>query len=113
MSGIVQPIQQIPIGNSVAVTWKGMATDEGTVINDATVAFTLKDSSGVAVSGASAITMGYVAGTSGNYRGILSNTVTAGLTAGARYQIVITASTIYGQGQRYISCDAEYAGVNA
>jgi hypothetical protein len=64
-------------------------------INDATVTFTLKNSSSVAVSGASAVSMPYVSGTQGCYEGVLEDGVS--LTENATYYLEITAT---GSGDR-------------
>ena len=58
-------------------------------LNGATVTFTLKDSADAAVTGATTISMTYVSGSSGDYRGTLADTVS--LTADAKYTCEITA----------------------
>jgi hypothetical protein len=67
----------------------------GQFVNDATLTFTLKDSGGSAVSGASAISMIYVTGSKGCYRGVLEDGVS--LTENATYYLEITAT---GSGDR-------------
>jgi hypothetical protein len=59
-------------------------------VNNATVTFTLKDSSNVAVSGATGVSMSYVTGTKGVYEGVLEDGVS--LTEGATYYLEITAT---------------------
>lgn len=82
-----------------------------TFLNDATVTFTLKDSSNVAVSGASGVSMSYVTGTRGVYEGVLEDGVS--LTAGSTYYLEITAT---GSGDRVgfrrIQYEAEYRGAD-
>lgn len=58
-------------------------------INDATVTFVLKDSSNVAVSGASG-TCTYVSGSQGCYEGVLEDGVS--LTANSTYYLELTAA---------------------
>lgn len=53
---------------------KNISTDS--YINSATVTFTLKDSDGDSVTGATNISMSYVASSDGIYRGTLADTVT-------------------------------------
>ena len=62
----------------------------GAFINDATVTFTLKDSGGSAVSGATSVSMDYISGTRGCYIGVLEDGVS--LTADATYYLEITAT---------------------
>ncbi len=47
-------------------------------VNNATVTFTLKDSSGANVTGAVAVSMAYVTSSDGRYEGLVANTVTLG-----------------------------------
>jgi hypothetical protein len=82
-----------------------------TFINDATVTFTLKDSAGSAVSGASSISMSYVTGTRGVYEGVLEDGVS--LTAGSTYYLEITATGSSDRvGFRRIAYEAEYRGAD-
>lgn len=67
----------------------------GTFLNDATLTFTLKNSAGSAVSGASAVSMTYVTGTQGVYEGVLEDGVS--LTENSTYYLEITAT---GSGDR-------------
>lgn len=66
-------------------------SSSGAYVNDATVTMTLKDSSDVAVSGASALPMSYVTDSNGLYQGTLPNTLS--LTAGATYTLEISATS--------------------
>lgn len=63
----------------------------GAYVNDATVTMTLKDSTGSGVSGASSLTLGYVADSNGLYQGTIPYTVS--LTAGAVYTLEITGTS--------------------
>lgn len=67
----------------------------GAYVNDATMTFTLKNSAGTAVSGASAISMSYISGTEGCYSGVLEDGVS--LTENSTYYLEITAT---GSGDR-------------
>lgn len=97
------------IGNDMRVRWDAM-TDEltGDYINDATVTFTLKDSAGAAVAGASAIPMDYVASSNGRYQEKLSGAIA--LTDQARYFLEISASSSGRVGFRRLACKAQYLG---
>ena len=74
----------------------------GAYVNDATVTFTLKTAAGVAVSGATAIAMAYVAASNGKYQGTLESTVS--LTADASYTLEITASSSSRNGFVALDC---------
>jgi hypothetical protein len=81
-----------------------------TFINDATVAFALKDSSGNLVTSASG-SCAYVSGTRGVYEGILEDGVS--LTAGSTYYLEITATASSDRiGFRRIQYEAEYRGAD-
>lgn len=97
------------VGNDLRVRWDRM-TDEltGLYINDATVSFTLKDSTGIAVTGANAVSMPYVTSSNGRYQAKLAGTVS--LTNGARYYLEISASSAGRVGFRRIACTAQYLG---
>lgn len=78
-------------------------------INDATVTFTLKDSSNSAVSGANGISMSYITGTSGVYEGTLEDGVS--LTENSTYYLEITATASGDRvGFRRIQFVAQYHG---
>jgi len=81
----------------------------GQFIGDATVVFTLKNSAGSAVSGASAVSMSYISGTKGVYEGILEDGVS--LTENATYYLEITATASGDRvGFRRLSFQALYRG---
>lgn len=80
-------------------------------INDATVAFTLRDASLVAVTGATSISMSYVTGTKGVYEGTLEDGVS--LTENATYYLDITATASGDRvGFRRIQYTAVYHGAS-
>lgn len=83
----------------------------GCFVNNATVTFTLKDSGGSAVSGASSVSMSYIAGTRGCYVGVLEDGVS--LTADATYYLEITATASGDRvGFRRLTYTATYHGVS-
>ena len=83
----------IIIGADNDVYWDALRySKNGTYINDAVMKFSLYDSAGVVVSGASNLTMTYQASSNGDYVGVLPSSVTTGLTEGAAYEIVIVSS---------------------
>ncbi len=61
----------------------------GTYLNAATVTATLQDPDGSDVTGATNITLNYIAASNGNYEGTIESTVT--LTVGPGYLLVIDA----------------------
>lgn len=65
------------VDNTNAILLEGLHSEiDDAYINDATVTVTVKDSSGVAVTGASwPKTMTYVAASDGNYRAVLEDTI--------------------------------------
>lgn len=65
---------------------KNMVT--GAYINDATITATLYDSDDVAVTGASSISVAYVASSLGEYAGVFADTIS--LTEGDEYDAEIT-----------------------
>ncbi len=78
-------------------------------INNATLTFTLKDSSNVAVSGANGISMSYITGSKGVYEGTLEDGVS--LTENATYYLEITATASGDRvGFRRLSFVAVYHG---
>ena len=89
------------------IEYDGMrrASDE-TYINDATVTFTLKDSNGNAVTGATTVAMAYVSGSDGKYQGTLDSTVT--LTENAYYTVEFTATSGTLNDFRRLSVQAKY-----
>lgn len=79
-------------------------------VNDATVAFVLKNSAGSAVSGASG-SMTYVTGTQGVYEGVLEDGVS--LTDGSTYYLEITATGSSDRiGFRRFGFTAQYHGAD-
>lgn len=79
------------VDNDNEVVIKGLREGlTGTFINNASLTFTVYDLCEDAVSGGSSISMPYITGSNGNYRGILPGTV--GLSASTQYRVVITAS---------------------
>jgi hypothetical protein len=80
-------------------------------VNDATLTFTLKNSAGSAVSGASAVSMTYVSGTNGCYQGVLEDGVS--LTEGSTYYLEITATASSDRiGFRRLTYQAKYHGAD-
>ena len=80
-------------------------------VNDATMTFTLKNSAGSAVSGASAVSMTYVTGSQGCYRGVLEDGVS--LTENSTYYLEITATGSSDRiGFRRIEYTARYHGAD-
>lgn len=80
-------------------------------INNATITFTLKDSGGSAVSGASSVSMSYVTGTKGVYEGVLEDAVS--LTENSTYYLEITATASGDRvGFRRIPYTAVYHGAS-
>lgn len=110
---------QLHIGEDNIVFWGDRDTPgsglydrvSGAFINDAVMTFTLKNSAGVAVSGATAVTMDYITGTQGCYYGVLEDGVT--LTENATYYLEITAT---GSGDRVgfrrLEYQAKYHGAD-
>ncbi len=62
----------------------------GTTVNDAALTFSVYDATEDPLTGGQSISMPYVSGSNGNYRGILPGTV--GLTATTEYRVVVTGS---------------------
>lgn len=97
------------IGNDLRVRWDEMTdelSDPPVFVNDATVSFTLKDSAGLAVSGASGVSMPYVTGSDGRYQAKLSGAVS--LSAGSMYYLEISATATGRIGFRRIPARAQY-----
>lgn len=89
MSGI--ECGDLLIGNTNDVQIVGLQNnDDDSFINDATCVLELLDSSGNGVSGATNISMDYVAGSDGNYEGAIPHSVS--LTEDAEYTIHVTAT---------------------
>lgn len=84
---------EVYISNDNLVTLDDLqnATTSGN-INDATVTYTLKTTAGAVVdSAASSVSMAYVSGSSGKYRGTLADTVTTALTNNQIYHLFVDA----------------------
>lgn len=62
----------------------------GVYVSDASLTANVSDQNGSLVSGATSISVTFVSGSSGEYRGLIPSTVQ--LTAGTRYKIVVVAS---------------------
>lgn len=62
----------------------------GAYVSDASLTANVSDQNGSLVSGATSISVTFVSGSSGEYRGLIPSTVQ--LTAGTRYKIVVVAS---------------------
>jgi hypothetical protein len=80
------------VGSDNAIWLKGLRADDAldTYINDATVTFSLHTTQAAAVAGTGAIadtsgTASYITGSNGEYRGILDDAATVGLTVGTKY----------------------------
>jgi hypothetical protein len=78
----------------------------GAAINNATVTFTLKDSTGAVFGGLLNIAMPYVAASSGRYEGVIPNN--AALVLNSFYTIEVTAVSAAQQIFRKLSCIAKY-----
>ncbi len=79
------------IDNDSLVQVKSLrAQSDGVFINDAILVGTLFDSGGVAVTGAIAISLAYLAGSNGNYEAVIPGTIT--LVQDASYRFEITSS---------------------
>lgn len=98
------------VGEDMAIQMIGLRDAiTGSYVNDATMTYTLKTAAGVAVTGASAISMAYVAASDGNYRGTMDAAVSGTLTNETVYYLEITVS---GSVFRRIKCKAEYRGAS-
>lgn len=82
----------IPNNNAIDVFIRRLRTAAtGAEITNAVLVFTIYNSAGVAVTGASAVAMPYIGSASdpGHYRG---STAQLSLTEGSRYRIAVTSS---------------------
>lgn len=96
------------IGEDLAIQMTGLLNAiTNAYVNDATMTYTLKTAAGVAVTGASAVSMPYVAASSGNYRGTMDSSVSGTLTNDTVYYLEISVS---GSVFRRIACVAQYRG---
>lgn len=83
-------VAQLLIGNDTEIVIEALRlTADGSYVNDAVLTAAVT-ADGVAVTGASSISLEYQSGSNGNYRGIIPGTVS--LTAGADYVITVTSS---------------------
>jgi hypothetical protein len=100
-------IEVISIGSDNIVRLDALTNaSSGAYINNATVTFTLKDSTGAAV--LSNQSMSYVAASNGRYEGTIPNGTTATMTQNAQYTIEITATSGALVLFRKLSCIAKY-----
>jgi hypothetical protein len=67
-------------------------TRDDDFVNNGTVVATLYDSDGDSVAGAVALPMTYITDSDGKYRGSITDTVSAGLTAEAEYYLEVTGT---------------------
>jgi hypothetical protein len=96
----------INVNSDNLIRWDRMSlASTGAFVNDAAVTFTVKDASGVVVSGATGV-MSYVAASDGRYEGILESTVI--LILGGTYYLEVTATSGGANGFRRIECVAAY-----
>jgi len=101
---------QLGINENNLIEWDEMINPaDDTYVNDATVTFTLVDSSDVDVPSAIGLSMSYVAASDGKYQGTLPKAVAATLTQGAQYSLEVTATGTV-EGFRKIACKASYHG---
>jgi len=104
-------ILKLYIDSDNLIRWdKLVNAADGSYANAATMTFTLKTVAGVAVSGASAVSMPYVGNSNGRYQGILESSVS--LAVGYRYYLEVTVAQSGVNGFRRIQCIAQYRGDN-
>lgn len=84
------------VGSDNSIWLRGLQADDalGTYISTATVTFSLHTTQAAAIAGTGAIsdtsgTASYVTGSNGDYRGILDDAATVGLTIGTKYYLRI------------------------
>ena len=100
-------IEVISIGSDNIVRLDALTNaSSGAYINNATVTFSLLDSSGNII--LSNQTMTYVAASNGRYEGTLPNSTTSTMTQNAQYTIQITATSGALVLFRKLSCIAKY-----
>ena len=100
-------IEVISIGSDNIVRLDALTNaSSGANINNATVTFTLKDSSGAVVLNNQ--TMTYVAASNGRYEGTIPNGTTAAMAQNAQYSIEITATSGALVLFRKLACIAKY-----
>lgn len=100
---------ELHVGEDNLIEWLSMqdAADDS-YINDATVTATLKDPAGAAVTNASNISLSYVAGSNGDYQGVIPEN--AALVRRKEYFLEVTAVSAGRNGFRRIRCLADYHG---
>ncbi len=92
------------------IEWDGLKSPRtGAFVNGATMTFTLRDTDEVAIAGATAIPMSYIAGSDGKYQGTLQDTVALG-DPGTHYFCDITATSGGDVAYRRIPCVVQYKG---
>ena len=79
------------IGNDCEIVIDALRlSSDDSYVNDATLIYTLYDSTGAVVSSLSGVSVTYVAASNGDYRGVIPGTAT--LTENAAYRILVTSS---------------------
>lgn len=97
--------QYLYVGNDNEVMFGGVQDADGNFVSNATVSMTLADPASPTVNLlGSAVTLSYVTGSNGRYRGVIQSTVA--LVAGVTYDLVITA-TVAGDADTSIRISAE------
>ena len=100
-------IEVISIGSDNIVRLDALTNaSSGDYINNATVSFTLKDSTGTVI--LSNQTMSYVAASNGRYEGTVPNGTTTTMSQNTQYTIEITATSGSLVLFRRLSCIAKY-----
>jgi len=100
-------IEIISIGSDNIVRLDALTNaSSGAFINNATVTFTLKDSTGAVVLNNQ--TMSYLAASNGRYEGTIPNSTTGSMAQNAQYTIEITATSGALVLFRKLSCIAKY-----
>lgn len=103
-------MERILIGEDNVVYWLRLKDNTtGEYVDNATLRMTLKDGEGNAISGASNLTLAYIPGSNGDYRGTISASVAGTLINGVTYYLEVTA-TGGGTGFRRIPLLAAYHG---
>ena len=91
------------IGEDNNVYWRGLQREsDGEYVNDATVTFTVRNSQGIALTGAEDVTLVNVAGSDGDYIGVLDAGVP--LEERTHYLLELTALVGSSKGFRRIPC---------
>jgi hypothetical protein len=95
--------EQLNVNEPNDIVFEGLIDHDGAYINDATMTFTVLDSSGGVIAENQPMT--YIAASDGNYRGQLA--YTAKLVAGRQYTIIYQST---GKVYRRITKFAQYRG---